>query len=261
MDAMKPRPIRPFAHRLPPHRRRAHRAVQLALRPPHRRHVHPAHRGHRRRAQFPGGRGRHPQRPALARPRLGRRPAHRRRHRPEQGRLRPVFPIASARKITSAASKPCSSHGLAYEHEGAVKFKMQREPITIPDLVVGDVVRKLTDREEADPDFVIQRSDGQPVFHLVNVIDDLEMDITHVIRGEDHLSNTAKHIALFQAFGVQAAALRPHPAHPERRRLQDEQARHRARRSPAIWTTGFCPRPWSIISACSAGRPRKTARN
>ena len=101
------------------------------------------------------------------------------------------------------------SHGLAYEHEGAVKFKMQREPILIPDLVVGDVFRKLTDREEADPDFVIQRSDGQPVFHLVNVIDDLEMNITHVIRGEDHLSNTAKHIALFQAFGVPP----PHYAH------------------------------------------------
>jgi glutamyl-tRNA synthetase len=95
------------------------------------------------------------------------------------------------------------SHGLAYEHEGAIKFKMQREPITIPDLVVGDVVRKLTDREELDPDFVIVRSDGQPVFHFVNVIDDLEMGITHVIRGEDHLSNTAKHIALFRAFGVE----------------------------------------------------------
>jgi glutamyl-tRNA synthetase len=50
---------------------------------------------------------------------------------------------------------------------------------------------------------VIVRSDGQPVFHLVNVIDDLEMKITHVIRGEDHLSNTAKHIALFRAFGVE----------------------------------------------------------
>ena len=75
------------------------------------------------------------------------------------------------------------SRGLAYEHEGAVKFKMTSEPITIHDLVVGDVVRKLTDREEVDPDFVILRSDGQPVFHLVNVIDDLEMDITHVIRG------------------------------------------------------------------------------
>jgi glutamyl-tRNA synthetase len=93
--------------------------------------------------------------------------------------------------------------GFAYEHEGAVKFRMKREPVIIPDLVVGDVERKLTDREELDPDFVIVRSDGQPVFHLVNVIDDLEMGITHVIRGEDHLSNTSKHIALFRAFGVE----------------------------------------------------------
>src|SRR5437016_11130071 len=93
------------------------------------------------------------------------------------------------------------SHGLAYEHEGAVKFKMEREPIIIEDLVVGKVRRELTDREEVDPDFVIVRSDGQPVFHLVNVVDDLEMNITHVIRGEDHLSNTSKHIALFRAFG------------------------------------------------------------
>jgi glutamyl-tRNA synthetase len=98
------------------------------------------------------------------------------------------------------------SRGLAYEHEGAVKFKMPREPILIPDLVVGDVRRELTDREQLEPDFVIVRSDGQPVFHLVNVIDDLEMNITHVIRGEDHLSNTAKHIALFRAFGVEPPA-------------------------------------------------------
>ena len=101
------------------------------------------------------------------------------------------------------------SRDLAYEHEGAVKFRMTREPITIPDLVVGNVTREPTDREAADPDFVIVRSDGQPVFHLVNVVDDLEMGITHVIRGEDHLSNTPKHIALFRAFGVAP----PHYAH------------------------------------------------
>ncbi|HEY5913153.1 MAG TPA: glutamate--tRNA ligase family protein, partial [Verrucomicrobiae bacterium] len=101
------------------------------------------------------------------------------------------------------------SRGLAYEQEGAVKFKMGREPIVIPDLVVGNVRRELTDREQQDPDFVIVRSDGQPVFHLVNVVDDLDMGITHVIRGEDHLSNTAKHIALFRAFDVQP----PHYAH------------------------------------------------
>jgi len=94
------------------------------------------------------------------------------------------------------------SRGLAYEHEGAIKFKMTREPVIIHDLIVGEVRRELTDREAQDPDFVIVRSDGEPVFHLVNVVDDLEMGITHVIRGEDHLSNTAKHIELFRAFGV-----------------------------------------------------------
>ena len=95
------------------------------------------------------------------------------------------------------------SRGLAYEKDGAVRFRMTREPVLIRDLVVGDVTRALTDREEADPDFVIMRSDGSPVFHFVNVVDDLEMGITHVIRGEDHLSNTSKHVALFQAFGVE----------------------------------------------------------
>jgi len=91
----------------------------------------------------------------------------------------------------------------AYEQDGAIKFRMTREPVIIPDMVCGDVNRKLTDREEADPDFVIVRSDGKPVFHLVNVIDDLEMGITHVIRGEDHLSNTSKHIQLFKALGAE----------------------------------------------------------
>ncbi|HEX5220140.1 MAG TPA: glutamate--tRNA ligase family protein [Verrucomicrobiae bacterium] len=95
------------------------------------------------------------------------------------------------------------SRDLAYEKDGAIRFRMTREPILIPDLVVGDVMRPLTDREEIDPDWVLVRSDGQPVFHFVNVVDDLEMGITHVIRGEDHLSNTAKHIALFRAFGVE----------------------------------------------------------
>src|SRR5215510_4251607 len=95
------------------------------------------------------------------------------------------------------------SRDLAYEKEGAIRFRMTREPILIPDMVVGDVMRPLTDREEIDPDWVLVRSDGQPVFHFVNVVDDLEMGITHVIRGEDHLSNTAKHIALFKAFGVE----------------------------------------------------------
>ncbi len=93
--------------------------------------------------------------------------------------------------------------GLAYDRDGAVFFRMTRDPVIIPDMIIGDVVRPLTDREEQDPDWVLVRSDGMPVFHLVNVVDDLEMAISHVIRGEDHLANTAKHIALFRAFGVE----------------------------------------------------------
>ena len=92
---------------------------------------------------------------------------------------------------------------LAYEREGAIRFKMTRQPIEVPDLIAGGVVRPLNETEMLDPDFVIVRSDGNPVFHLVNVVDDIEMKITHVIRGEDHLSNTPKHIALFRAFGIE----------------------------------------------------------
>ena len=103
-----------------------------------------------------------------------------------------------ARRVDELKAK-----GLAYEDEGAIRFRMQREAVTIPDVICGDVVRELTDREQEQPDFVIVRSDGKPVFHLVNVVDDIEMGITHVIRGEDHLSNTAKHIALFRAFDVE----------------------------------------------------------
>jgi glutamyl-tRNA synthetase len=121
---------------------------------------------------------------------------------PGRGDFGPYFQSQRG-KIYQRRVQELKAKGLAYDCEGAVKFKMERHPIVIPDLVVGRVTRELTDREAADPDFVIVRSDGQPVFHFVNVVDDLEMNITHVIRGEDHLSNTAKHIALFRAFGVE----------------------------------------------------------
>ena len=91
------------------------------------------------------------------------------------------------------------SKGLAYEFEGAVKFKMPKDRCVVPDLICGSVAFDRT----LEPDLVILRKDGSPVFHLVNVIDDLEMKITHVIRGEDHLSNTPKHLALFSALGIE----------------------------------------------------------
>lgn len=89
-----------------------------------------------------------------------------------------------------------------YEDDGAWRFRFDRKPVTMTDLVCGEVTIDYTNVENT-PDMVVRRSDGSYVFHFVNVVDDLEMKITHVIRGEDHLMNTPKHLQLFEAFGVE----------------------------------------------------------
>ncbi len=90
-----------------------------------------------------------------------------------------------------------------YEKEGAWWFRFERKPITMHDLVCGEVTIDYRN-EENTPDMVLRRSDGSFVFHFVNVVDDLTMGITHVIRGEDHLMNTPKHLQLIEAFGEKA---------------------------------------------------------
>lgn len=87
-------------------------------------------------------------------------------------------------------------HEVYDEHRQKTVTKVKTAP-----MVIDDAIRGRVERVE-DEDFVIFRSDGNPVFHFVNVVDDIAMRITHVIRGEDHLSNTSKHVALFEAFGV-----------------------------------------------------------
>jgi len=105
--------------------------------------------------------------------------------------------------------------GRTYEKDGAIWFKLLGERSEVFDehrkktvtkvaaapAIIDDLIRGRVERVE-DEDFVIVRSDGSPVFHFVNVVDDIAMQITHVIRGEDHLSNTSKHVELFKAFGV-----------------------------------------------------------
>ncbi len=84
--------------------------------------------------------------------------------------------------------------GRAYDKDGAVFFKVSGEKQVLHDLVYGDVERL------EEKDFPIFRSNGTPVFHFVNVVDDIAMNITNVIRGQDHLTNTNKHIEIFKAF-------------------------------------------------------------
>ena len=101
---------------------------------------------------------------------------------------------------------------LVYDDEGATRFKVPKNDVNFTDQICGSQSINLSstgnrawDKEKGvevitNPDFIIRRPDGTFLFHFVNVVDDIEMKITHVLRGEDHLSNTPKHIALFNAF-------------------------------------------------------------
>ncbi|HSP43947.1 MAG TPA: glutamate--tRNA ligase, partial [Luteolibacter sp.] len=93
--------------------------------------------------------------------------------------------------------------GRVYQDDGAWRFRFERKPVTMNDMVCGEVTIDYRDASNT-PDMVVKRSDGSYVFHFVNVVDDLEMRITHVIRGEDHLMNTPKHLQLIDAFGGNA---------------------------------------------------------
>ena len=88
--------------------------------------------------------------------------------------------------------------GVVYQDEGAVRFRSLRKTVIVDDLVCG----RIEFDRSVDPDMTVRRPDGSWIFHFVNVVDDLEMKISHVIRGEDHLTNTAKHIELYHAFGA-----------------------------------------------------------
>ncbi len=98
-----------------------------------------------------------------------------------------------------------SGHVYADEN-GALRFRLPRKLVVMEDLVCGhiEVDRGKSQNRDGSPeaDMTIRRADGGWIFHFVNVVDDIEMKITHVIRGEDHLSNTPKHLELFAALGA-----------------------------------------------------------
>lgn len=80
-----------------------------------------------------------------------------------------------------------------------VRFRVPDETLAVDDMIRGRVLF----RPGVVRDFILLRADKRPTFHFANVIDDMRMRITHVIRGDDHLSNTPKHVALYQAFDAE----------------------------------------------------------
>jgi glutamyl-tRNA synthetase len=84
------------------------------------------------------------------------------------------------------------------DRDEVIRFKNPNKKITFKDLIRGEITFDTTELK----DFIIARSMEEPVFHLVVVVDDYEMGVTHVIRGEDHISNTPRHILIQEALGI-----------------------------------------------------------
>jgi glutamyl-tRNA synthetase len=127
----------------------------------------------------------------------------------------------------SRAIKALLAQGLAYQHEGskAVTLHVETQKVAFDDLVRGQV-KVHTDTWGGD--FVIARAPDDPLYHLAVVLDDAAQNITHVIRGEDHLTNTARHILLQRALGIAT------PQYAHMPLLLDEKRRKLSKRSGEV---------------------------
>ena len=127
--------------------------------------------------------------------------------------------------------------GHAYEDDGAVRLRVPDDGET----VVEDAIRgAVSFPHSAIDDFVIRRSDGSALYNLAVAIDDLDMGITHVVRGEDHLSNTPRQLMILRALGAEPPAYAHLPLlhGPDGKKLSK---RHGAASVQALRDAGYLP--------------------
>ena len=135
---------------------------------------------------------------------------------------------------------------------GVVRFKAPRDgEVAFEDRIFG----RITHRTEQIEDFVLVRSDGTPTYHLGVVLDDLDMNISHVIRGADHISNTPKQILLYRALQrpVPVFAHLPLILGPDRTRLSK---RHGATAVTTYRDQGYLPAPFCNFLALLGWSPK-----
>ena len=117
----------------------------------------------------------------------------------------------------------------------ALRFRVPRgtgESVRFTDAVYGEQVKSADDIE----DFALLRSDGMPTYHLASCADDVDLKISHIIRGQDHLSNTYKHVLIFEAAGGQA----PQFAHLPLLVAPDGSKLSKRRHGPVVSVTTYC---------------------
>jgi len=119
----------------------------------------------------------------------------------------------------------------------ALRFRVPRglgEQVRFPDAVYGEQIKAADDIE----DFALLRSDGMPTYHLASCADDIDLRISHIIRGQDHLSNTYKHVLIFKAAQSAGAAL-PQFAHLPLLVAPDGSKLSKRRHGPVVSVTTY----------------------
>jgi glutamyl-tRNA synthetase len=114
-------------------------------------------------------------------------------------------PLSQAARVDehTAAVEQLLESGHAYEDEGAVRIRVPDEGETVfHDAIRGEIATP----NQAIQDFVIRRSDGSPLYNLAAAVDDRDMGITQVIRGEDHISNTPRQVMILRGLGSEPPA-------------------------------------------------------
>jgi glutamyl-tRNA synthetase len=127
----------------------------------------------------------------------------------------------------------------------ALRFRVPRglgEEVRFTDAVYGEQIKAADDIE----DFALLRSDGMPTYHLASCADDIDLRISHIIRGQDHLSNTYKHVLIFDAAAGAAAGKAPQFAHLPLLVAPDGSKLSKRRHGPVVSVTtyrdaGFLP--------------------
>ncbi len=158
----------------------------------------------------------------------------------------------TCRRIPAAEAQARRAHG----EPAAIRFRVPQEGMMqLVDVVFGEVATENSGIE----DFVLLRSDGHPTYHLSVVIDDLEMSISHVIRGADHLSNTPKQLLLYEALGRRAPVFAHVPLilGQDRSRLSK---RHGATSVTAYREMGFIPEAFRNFLALLGWSPGSDRR-
>src|SRR6202789_870207 len=135
-----------------------------------------------------------------------------------------------ARELSSAESDRRAATGEPF----ALRFRVPREGgevVRFADGVYGEQVKAAADIE----DFALLRSDGMPTYHLASCADDADLRISHIIRGQDHLSNTFKHVLIFEAAGVKP----PQFAHLPLLAAPDGTKLSKRRHGPVVRVTNY----------------------